>query len=142
VKAFAAVIDTNVVVSGLLTSEPKAPTRLILDHMITGEFEFLLSQELLAEYREVLLRPKVRRLHKLGEHEVEAILVNIVAKGLVRHPSESFEPFPDPGGSHLAALMAAEPGAVLVTGDGDLLDMPSAPGTVLTPRQFLAMLRE
>ncbi len=57
-----AVIDTNVVVSDLLTGEPVPPTAVLLDGMLRGRFTYLLSLELLAEYREVLLRPRIRRI--------------------------------------------------------------------------------
>ena len=55
----ALVVDTNVVVSGLITSDATAPTARILDAMLRGELRFLLSEELLSEYRSVLLRPKI-----------------------------------------------------------------------------------
>ena len=45
------VVDTNVMVSGLLTSDPGAPTAEILDRTMTGEIRALLSLDLLAEYR-------------------------------------------------------------------------------------------
>ena len=69
-----AVIDTNVLVSGLLTSLPEAPTVQVLDGMLQGRFLFLFSDELLSEYREVVLRPSLRRLHRLGEEDVDVIL--------------------------------------------------------------------
>ena len=45
-----ALVDTNVVVSGLLTSSIDAPTSRILDSMLSGALRFALSVELLAEY--------------------------------------------------------------------------------------------
>jgi predicted nucleic acid-binding protein len=49
----AAVIDTNVVVSGLIGAECRPPTTAILDAMVSGRFTLLLSLVLLVEYREV-----------------------------------------------------------------------------------------
>jgi predicted nucleic acid-binding protein len=63
VKPPTAVIDTNIVVAGLLTAEAGSPTARILDGMRQGAFPFLLSTALLAEYREVLLREKTRKVH-------------------------------------------------------------------------------
>jgi len=60
-----AVIDTNVVVSGLITKDARAPTARIVDGMLRGRFPFLLSNLTLREYREVLLRPAIRRKHGL-----------------------------------------------------------------------------
>ena len=54
-KSAPAVIDTNVVVSGVLTKDSPSPTVRILDGMLAGRFRFLLSVDLLAEYRDVPL---------------------------------------------------------------------------------------
>src|ERR1700687_5813270 len=77
-----AVIDTNVVVSGVLTRLAVSPTARILDAMLNGDFRFLLSIELLAEYREVLLRPKIRLRHRLSDADVEAILTEVAVNGI------------------------------------------------------------
>ena len=61
------VVDTNVLVAGLLTTEQESPTARILDGTLNGRVLFLLSPRLLAEYRAVLLRPKLTALHVLGE---------------------------------------------------------------------------
>ena len=65
-KPAAAVIDTNVVVAALPTGDFNSPTAQVLHGMCRGEFPFLLSTALLAEYREVLLRRKVGTLHGLS----------------------------------------------------------------------------
>jgi predicted nucleic acid-binding protein len=59
----AVVIDTNVIISAHLTSRPESPTVWILDAMIAARFPFLVSVELLAEYRRVLLRQPIREKH-------------------------------------------------------------------------------
>ena len=45
------VVDTNVVVAGLLAASPSSPVVLILDAMLAGTLVYLLSPPLLAEYR-------------------------------------------------------------------------------------------
>ena len=60
------IIDTNVLVAGLITAEPKSPTARVLDAMLNGSLFYLLSAELLREYRNVLLRPRIARLHGLN----------------------------------------------------------------------------
>ena len=82
-----AVIDTNVVVSGLLTANADAPTARILDAMVAGTVRFALSADLLAEYRLVLLRPRIRRLHGLSEREIDEVLTEIVQAALVLEPA-------------------------------------------------------
>ena len=69
-----AVVDTNVVVSGLLTSGIDTPTSRILDSMLSGALRFALSIELLAEYRSVLFRKKIRSRHGLDEAQIDTIL--------------------------------------------------------------------
>jgi putative PIN family toxin of toxin-antitoxin system len=132
-----AIIDTNVVVSGVLTSELDAPTRLILDGMLDRRFTFLLSGDLLAEYRSVLLRPKVRKLHGLNNQEVDEILTEIAANAVVRDPEKLGVEPPDKGDRHLWRLLETFDDTILVTGDRDLLDSPQFAGRIVRPREFL-----
>ena len=69
-RARVVVVDTNVVVAGLLTGDDSAPTARVLNGMVAASFLFLLSSALLAEYREVLLRPKIQSRHGLSEDEM------------------------------------------------------------------------
>jgi putative PIN family toxin of toxin-antitoxin system len=108
------VVDTNVVVSGFLSADPQAPPGRILSGMLAGRIPFLLSQELLSEYREVLLRAKVQRLHGLSPSEVETVLDRLRQHG-TDSPAPAADGAPDPGDAHLWALLAAHPEAVLVT---------------------------
>jgi hypothetical protein len=68
------VVDTNVVVSGLLSRADGAPPQRVLKAMLAAELGFALSVELLAEYRGVLLRPAIMALHGLEEAEADEIL--------------------------------------------------------------------
>ncbi len=113
------VIDTNVVVAGLLTRAEEAPTRLLVDAMLGGRCRFLLSTELLAEYRLVLLRPKIAALHGLPEAEVDEILIRVAANGIVLEPpAASGDAARDRAGDgHAIALLDAGRGSLLVTGD-------------------------
>ncbi len=64
------IIDTNVLVAGLLTSHADSPVARILDGMLGAAFPFALSETLLAEYRTVLVRPRLCKLHGLSESEI------------------------------------------------------------------------
>lgn len=139
-KFSAAVIDTNVVVAGLLTRESESPTARILDGMCRGAFAFLLSTALVAEYREVLLRRKIRALHGLSEGEVDDLLTALVTHAMMREPAAR-RGAPDPNDDHLWSLVLAEAGSVLVTGDQALARQPPPRTAVLTPRDFVALLR-
>ena len=135
-----AIIDTNVVVAGLITSDCGAPTARILDDMIRGCFPFLLSIDLLAEYRRVLLRDRMRKLHGLSAAEVDTMLVAIAANAIVREATGEKSPAPDPGDQHLWDLLAAVPGAVLVTGDAGLIRNAPIEASVVPPRTFVELL--
>jgi len=136
-----AVIDTNVVASGLLTSVAASPTARILDGMLVGRFRFLLSLELLAEYREVLLRPKIRRRHELSSAEVDVILTEIAANGAIVE-AEAAGTRTRKQDEHLRRILAAVPAARLVTGDRRLVDQVVEGARVLTPKEFADALPE
>lgn len=136
-KLPAVVIDANVVVSGILTSERSAPTARILDAMLGGQIEFIVSIDLLAEYRRVLPRPKIQKRHGLSAEEVDTILTKIAEAAMVREPAVAGKDAPDPGDDHLWALLAAVPGAIFVTGDVLLAEKPLEGRSVITPRAFV-----
>jgi putative PIN family toxin of toxin-antitoxin system len=127
------VVDTNVVVAGLVTSDPDAPTRAILDAMLAGRFRFLLSEELLSEYREVLFRPSIRSAHGLDSSDIDEILVRLVAEAVVVEVEVE-----SPGTRddfHLTRLLEENPRAVLITGDRAARSRAGQRG--LTPRQLV-----
>ena len=106
------VIDTNVVVSGLIGKDSKTPPARILDAMLNGEVTYLMSSELLDEYLTVLRRPSLVQLHGLTEEELDRLLTELVANGVWREPTG--EPVssggaPDTGDNHLWALLASYP---------------------------------
>ena len=131
----AAVVDTNVVVAGLLTGNTESPAAGILNGMCKGAFPFLLSTALLAEYREVLLRKKFRTLHTLSEHDVDTLLTVLAANAIIREP-EPRTGAPDTKDDHLWSLVQSEANCVLVTGDHALVASPPPRSTILQPRQF------
>jgi len=133
-----AVVDTNVVVSGFLTSGIDTPMSRILDSMLSGALRFALSIELLAEYRSVLLRKKIRSRHGLDEAQIDTILTAIAENAVICEPTNPPSYPSDHGDLHLWALLAARPGAILVTGDHALVDNPPDWASVVTPRTFLS----
>jgi uncharacterized protein len=138
VKHPAAVVDTNVVVAGLITGNARSPTARILDGMRRGAFPFLLSDRLLSEYREVLLRPKIRKRHGLAASEIDRILTEIATHAIVREPAARTGA-PDAKDNHLWSLLLDLPGSVLVTGDLALGRKPPPGSDVLSPGEFEAL---
>ena len=134
----AVIVDTNVVVAGFPIAGNRLPVAAILQRMLNGEMAFLASIALLAEYREVLARPPVRRLHGLDDEALEA-LVERIEQGAELVDTAAAAAAPDPGDQMLWELLAARADAVLVTSDKLLLRDRSMRGRVLTPEAWLAL---
>lgn len=132
----AVVVDTNVVVAGLLTGNAASPVARILDGMLTAAFPFVVSEALLAEYRAVFVRPQIRKLHRLTVAEVDRILTDIAQRAIVLTPVAG-DPAPEPGDQLLWDLLAARADLVLVTGDKLLLRNAGIKRRVLSPRAFV-----
>ncbi|MBE0511387.1 MAG: putative toxin-antitoxin system toxin component, PIN family [Gammaproteobacteria bacterium] len=132
------IIDTNVLIAGLLSTQENSPTSRILDGMLNGTLIYLLSPDLLREYRAVLLRPKLRALHKLTESEIDQVLTEITANAIWHEPKVQHQQgAPDPGDQHLWNLLASERHAVLVTGDQLLIQHPHPGSSVISPASFI-----
>lgn len=92
-----AVIDTNVVVSGVLAGTGPSPNARNLDAMGAVRLHFALSEALLVEYRRVLLRPAIARRHGLTEVEIDQLLESLVVNALLREAPIRGEADPPPG---------------------------------------------
>ena len=133
-------VDTNVVVSGLITADAQGPTARVLDGMLHRTFDFLLSVDLLTEYRSVLLRPKIAALHGLSEKEIDSLLTDLAANAIVRENEKTVEKAPDQGDQHLWSLLATQAGSSLITGDQALLKAPPKGRSTVSPRTFVDRL--
>lgn len=129
-------VDTNVVVAGLLTADEDSPVARILDGMLRAAFTYVVSEALLAEYRSVLGRAKTRRAHGLNLEEIEDLLTEIAQHAVVLAPRSGARS-PDPGDQFLLDLLSARQDLVLVTGDKVLLGHALLRDRVMTPRDFL-----
>lgn len=130
-----AVIDTNVLVSSLLTRNDRAATVLVVMHVLRGDIVPLYSHETMAEYREVLARRKFRFSPEAVDYLLRAIetfgvLVEPAPSGVVL-PDEKDLPF------YEIVLKTRDRDSYLVTGNGK--HFPDVP-FVVTPREMLDML--
>ncbi len=135
----AVIVDTNVVVAGLLTKSDASPVARVLDGMLSAAFPFVMSEALLAEYRAVLVRPPLRKLHGLTVAEVESVLTDVAQHAIMLTPVAA-PPAPDPGDQLLWELLAARADVLLVTGDKLLLRDANMRGRVISPLEFVAGL--
>lgn len=129
-------VDTNVVVAGLLMQDFSSPTARILDGMLHGVFVYVLSPALLTEYREVCLRPKIKALHGLSGEMVDSVLTEITANAVWRDPS-GHSKAPDLDDDPLKGLLDLEKTSLLVTGDKLLLGNSPPNRQVLSPAKFV-----
>lgn len=86
-----AVIDTNVLVSSLLSSNYDSATVQIVDKIFSGDIIPLFSAEILAEYNEVLRRKKF----KFSNDFISSFIAAIEKSGLCIVPEETNEALPD-----------------------------------------------
>ncbi len=130
------IVDTNVLIAGLLTQGPHSPTVYLVDAMMEGYLPLVLSPALVLEYKDVLARPKLSKLHKLTTQEQETLLTELVANSIWREPSPCVFMPPDKGDVHLWSLLESEPKAILITGDKLLLKQPLKGRLIYTPVEF------
>ena len=131
------IIDTNILVAGLVTERDDSPVARILNGMLAAAFPFVMSEALLAEYRAVLVRPHLRKLHGLTVAEVEATLTDLAHHAIVLTPVVG-PPAPDPGDQLLWDLLATKPDLLLVSGDKLLLNDTGMRGRVISARAFVS----
>lgn len=137
------IVDTNVVVAGLIAAQSDSPVVRILDGMLGAAFPFVLSPPLLAEYRAVLLRPKLLKLHGLGVEQIDSVLIELALHGTVLSSSTKPSPnsAPDPGDQFLWDLLAQRPDLLLVTGDKRLLQDAAMGGRIISPLEMATRLQ-
>jgi len=135
----AAIVDTNVVIAGLPLEGNPLPVAAILQRMLKGELRFVVSTALLDEYRDVLDRPPLRKLHGLGDEALHALLARIEESAEIVDPAATSAAAPDPGDQMLWDLLAGHADAVLVTSDKLLLRDRWMRGRIVTPDAWLAL---
>ena len=130
-------------VSGLLTAHDDSPVARILDGMLGAQFPFVVSELLLAEYRAVLLRPRLCKLHRLSTADVDVILTDCARHAIVMAPSSTMPvPLaPDPGDQFLWNLLATHADLLLVTGDQLLQSDKTMQQRIISPQAFVARLQ-
>lgn len=142
-----AVFDPNVLVSAAISG--RGAPRELLERWERGEFELVVSTEVLFELQEVLARPKFRRYlteaeaigHVLRIHDGAAEVAPELPEGVVRGVTG------DPDDDYLAGVAFRGGAEVIVSGDRHLLDLGAIRdglgnilARVLTPREFLKEL--
>ena len=132
------VVDTNVLVSALITRNENAPTVKILRYLSQNKIVPVYSSDIVKEYYEVLRREKF----KLSEEIVSAVIHDIVTNGLeVTDIVEVKEEMPDPKDVvfYVVTLTTRDKGTFLVTGNGKHFPAKSF---IVTPAELVNILEK
>jgi putative PIN family toxin of toxin-antitoxin system len=131
-----AVLDPNVIISALLS--PAGSPAKVLTAGFRGEFEIVVSPQLLAELERALGYPKLRT--RITAHETLELLEVLRREAVTIDDPDNPPPVrsPDPGDDYLIALAAAA-GAAIVSGDEHLLGLADRV-PVSSPSSFLRLL--
>ena len=137
-----AVLDTNVVISGVIKGEgpPGQILRLLLQE---EQFVSVTSLEILAEIKEVLGREKIRKYHGWTDEQIDAFIVFMYVRSLVIESKLSVNVIPeDPDDNKFLACAQEGKADYLVSGDDHLLALKAYEGTrIIPPATFLAVLQ-
>jgi putative PIN family toxin of toxin-antitoxin system len=130
-----AVIDTNVLVSALLSSHDDAATVLVVGKIFSGEVITLFSDEIIKEYNEVLRRKKFH----FSEDTVRMLLQTIEKFGERVEPAPTGEKLPDMKDLPFYEVVVEKQAddAYLVTGNRK--HFPAKP-FIVTAKEFLDIL--
>lgn len=131
------VVDTNVLVSALLSKKDDAATVQVLSKVISGEIISVYSNLVTKEYREVLARKKFGFSADLVEYLISAI----EKYGLLLDPSPSGISLPDMKDLpfYEVVLEKRDNETYLVT--GNIKHFPKEP-FIVTPRELLDILKD
>jgi putative PIN family toxin of toxin-antitoxin system len=130
------VIDTNVVVSGLLN--PHGSPARVLDAVLEGRVKLVYDARILAEYRDVLRRPRF----KLSPDKIQVFLAGLEAQLMVT-PRPLAATGPDPDDLVFVEAALATPDRTIVT--GNLAHFPPKilqGARVISPAQAVAELTQ
>lgn len=125
------VLDSNIIVSGILW---KGKPGKIVEKWLSGEFTLILSEQLLAEYTEIIERlsnnPDLTESWK-NVFVKEAVFIEVTeVEQISRDPDDDF----------VLALAMKGNADLIISGDRDLLDLKDFPIPILTPVTFLRIL--
>ena len=130
-----AVIDTNVLVSAMLTHNKQSATFLVMEAMFANKIIPLYNEEIINEYEDVLHRAKFG----FSEVEVSQYLKSLRQAGIHSQRITSTEYFPDPKDVVFYEVALSKEDAYLVTDNKK--HFPNKP-IVVTPAEMVEILQK
>ncbi|MCL4352994.1 putative toxin-antitoxin system toxin component, PIN family [Patescibacteria group bacterium] len=138
-----AVLDTNILISALITKKSSAPLKL---YKAFTEQKFLLitSPSILTEVEDVMNRKKIAKLHKLSPRQRKQIMEQLLTLCYVTLESPKADKViieRDPNDDKFLYAAFEAHADYIVSGDDDLLDLGEYKGIkIVTPNDFAAIL--
>ena len=130
------VVDTNVIVSAYLggSLEP------ILEAFVAGKLKLIISRSILAEYLDVLSRPKF----KIRQDELDDFISLLIIKSEFVTPTETIKLIQaDPSDNKFLEAALKGKADSIVSGDNHLLALKTFSGiSILTAHQFIEKLSD
>lgn len=130
-----AVIDTNVFVSALWTKNDQSATFRVAKLLQQGKFLALYNEEILAEYEEVLSRPKF----KFPKEAIATIIAYVKEYGIHSDRVPYNEKMPDEDDRVFYEVALSKEDAYLVTGNQKHFPVTTI---VVTPAEMLEILEK
>lgn len=130
-----AVIDTNVIVSALLSHYDDTATVMIMRKVIVGDIIPIYDENILSEYKEVLSRKKFA----FNESMISATLKVIIDYGIKSDRIESEISLDDPKDLVFYEVALSVEDSYLVT--GNIRHFPKKP-FIVTPAEMLTIINE
>ena len=129
------VIDTNVIVSALI--QHGYPNQIINLLFIEQKFQLCISDELMAEYYEVLARPKFAKFQDFFIR-AEALLADIEIKATKYFPTITLELISDDDDNMILELADECKADFIITGNTNDFTFPTYKQTkIVTPKDYL-----
>jgi len=133
-KTIFVVVDTNVVVSGMITRNSDSPTAMVLGCLGEKQIVPLYCEEILQEYENVLGREKFN----LPKEMVGKFLKMMKTDGIASDRVPSYEDFPDPKDVVFYEVALSKEDSYLVT--GDIKHFPKV-DMVVTPAEMMEIIK-
>lgn len=131
---FHVVLDTNVLVSALISKNPESATVVLLQRIFVDDrIVILLNEEIFDEYFDVLHRPKF----DIDSSKVDFVLDWLKSASINVIPTKSDYSLPDQKDVMFVEVSLSVPGSKIVTGN-----RKHFPGieNVLSPAEFLELI--
>ena len=138
-----AVLDTTVLVSGLLTPISGGVSHDLLRLCADNAFELFVSEAILAETERVLRSARIRKQYTHTDEDIRRYLAELARLAIVVSDVPAVRVVRDPADDMVVGCAIAASAKYLVSRDKDLLSLGAYQGiAMIKPEAFLRILRE